>query len=61
MSENDRVRTSISATLTEIGQGHAATGLPVDDDEFLEAWEIVDRIERRLQEARAKAWSERWA
>ena len=61
MSENDHVRASIDATLTEIGHGHAATGLPVEADEFLEAWEIIDRIERRLQQAKAEAWVKRWA
>jgi len=61
MSENDRTRASISATVAEIGQEHQALGIPVDADDFLEAWEIIDRIERRLQEAKAAAWSERWA
>jgi hypothetical protein len=60
MSDNDRARASIDATLTEIGQGHAALGIPVEEDEFLEAWEIIDRLERHYQEARAKAWADRW-
>lgn len=61
MSENGRVRASIDATLTEIVQGHAALGLPVDEDEFLDAWETIDRIERQLSDAKATAWRERWA
>lgn len=60
MSENNRTRASIDATLNEILIGHAATGLPVEEDEFLDAWEIIDRIERRLQQAKALAWIERW-
>ena len=61
MSENDRTRHSIDATLTEIGQGHAALGIPVEECEFLEAWEIIDRLERHMQQQRAAAWSDRWA
>lgn len=61
MSENDATRTSITATVNEIVQGHAALGLPVEEEEFLEAWAIIDRIERQLQAEKAKAWSERWS
>lgn len=61
MSENDRTRASISANVTEICQGHAALGIPVEEDEFLEAWEILCRIEERLRQAKLEAWQKRWA
>lgn len=61
MTSNDHTRASIDATLTEMTRGHAVLGLPVDEDEFFEAREIIDRIERRLSDAKAAAWRERWA
>lgn len=47
---NNHVRASISATLAEIAQTHKALGLPVEPDEFGEAWSVICRIERRLNE-----------
>jgi hypothetical protein len=42
---------SILATLTEIEQAHKALGLPVEEDEFLEAWACVCRMEQKLKGA----------
>lgn len=61
MSENDRTRASITATLDEIVQRHITLGIPIDEDDFGEAWEIVDRLERHMQAQKARAWVERWA
>lgn len=61
MSESDRARASINATLDEIVQRHEALGIPIDEDDFDEAWEIIDRLERHMQAQKAAAWSERWA
>lgn len=47
MSDNERVRASISATMDEIVRGHQALGLPIDREDF-EAYEILHRIERRI-------------
>ena len=60
MTENEHARASIRATVDEIVAGHDALALPADEDEFLEAWEIIDRIERSLQAAKAEAWAKRW-
>ncbi len=60
MSENDCTRRSITATVDEIVQGHQALGLPVEEEEFLEIWEVINRIEKQLVDAKAKAWAERW-
>lgn len=57
---NDRTRASITATMAEIVKGHEALGLPIEEEDFNEAWAILDRIEKKLVEAKAKAWSERW-
>ena len=61
MNENDHTRVSISATVAEITQGHAALGIPAEPEEFLEAWEILSRIEKKLQQQKAEAWSQRWS
>lgn len=45
---NSRVRTSISATLAEIEQTHKTLGIPVEEDEFCEAWGVITSIERRF-------------
>lgn len=60
MSENDNARRSITATVDEYVQGHDQLQIPVDPDEFCEMWEILQRIEQRLSEAKANAWRERW-
>jgi len=60
MSENDNARRSISATVDEFVQGHQRLGIPVDPEEFCEAWEIIQRIERRWSDRKANAWRERW-
>ena len=39
---------SIMATTDEIVQRHQTLGLPVDADEFCEAWAAICRIEMRL-------------
>lgn len=51
MSELDHTRASLSATLSEIEDGHRALGLPIDEDDF-EAWVIIDRLEKRLKRLR---------
>jgi hypothetical protein len=60
MSENETERRSISAIVNEMGPLHTSLGIPVDPEEFCEAWEIINQIERRLSETKANAWRERW-
>ncbi len=55
MSETDHARASISATVNEIAEGHARLGIPVEHEEFCEAWAILQRIEQRILAAREAA------
>ena len=48
MSDNDRARASISATLDELVTGHHALELPVEEGEFCEAYGIIMRIEATM-------------
>lgn len=50
---NDRIRASISATLAEIVPTSRALGLPADYADY-EAWEIIARIEAKLQASKGK-------
>jgi hypothetical protein len=59
VNENERVRKSVDAILTEICQRYAALGIPVDE-EVLEARQIIDRIDLHHKAAKAKQWSNRW-
>lgn len=48
MSANDERRTEITRLVTDIEYLQGAAGIPADPGDH-EAWEILDRIERRLR------------
>lgn len=54
MSDNDRIRASITATLAEIAEAQQTLGIPPEPEEWHQLSEIVQRIERRLAANRFK-------
>lgn len=55
------IRSSITNTLTEIEDGHRKLGLPPDGEDVDEALELIERIDRRIREERARQWfAARW-